>query len=277
MQSPSPLRYPGGKTKLFPYIQNIFEVNNLRNTTYVEPFAGGCGLAITLLKKNLVHDIIINDYDYAIYAFWYSILNYTEEFCERIQNIDINVDQWDIQKDIYLHQNLHSILEVGFSTFFLNRTNRSGIINGGIIGGREQNSNYTIDCRFNKTALITKIRDLSSYSNHIQLYNYDVFDLINDIILNMPINNTFIYFDPPYVKKGHQLYRNFFNFQDHKNLRDCIINLKHHWITTYDHTDEIAILYQNCQQDVIDINYSAGTNKIGRELAIFSDNLKMPE
>ena len=276
MQSPSPLRYPGGKTKLFPYINKIIQQNHLQNSTYVEPFAGGCGLAIALLKNNLVKEIVINDYYYAIYAFWYSVINYTNIFCDRINEIDVTLEQWDIQKDIYNHQDDHTIFEVGFATFFLNRTNRSGIINGGIIGGRAQNGNYLIDCRFNRAVLVSKIREISTYSDFITIMNYDVFDLINDVIINMPINNTFIYFDPPYVKKGKQLYQNYFEFQDHVDLRNSIMNIGHKWLTTYDHTDEIAVLYQQYQQDVININYSAGTNKLGQELAIYSNNLTMP-
>lgn len=276
MQSPSPLRYPGGKTKLFPYIKKIIQENNLKDSIYVEPFAGGCGLAISLLKNRLVHEIVINDYDYAIYAFWYSILNYTDDFCEKIKNIDVSLEQWDIQKNIYNNQDNHTIFDVGFSTFFLNRTNRSGIINGGIIGGRTQTSKYKIDCRFNKTELIRKINEISTYSDFITVMNYDVFDLIYDVISDMPINSTFIYFDPPYVKKGKQLYKNYFEFQDHVDLRNSIMSIKHKWLITYDHTDEIAILYQKYQQDVIDINYSAGINKTGQELAIYSDNVVVP-
>lgn len=276
MQSPSPLRYPGGKTKLFPYVKKIINENNLQKSIYIEPFAGGCGLAISLLKKGLVNKIVINDYDYAIYSFWYSILNYTDEFCERIENIDVNLDQWDIQKNIYNHQDEHTILDVGFSTFFLNRTNRSGIINGGVIGGKAQDKKYKMDCRFNKHALISKIKEIATYSDFITVMNYDVFNLIDNVIYNMPIDNTFIYFDPPYVKKGKQLYKNYFEFQDHVNLRNSIINIRHKWLVTYDHTDEIAILYQRYNQDVIDINYSAGTNKMGQELAIYSNNLIMP-
>ncbi|MCP1103486.1 DNA adenine methylase [Aequitasia blattaphilus] len=276
MQSPSPLRYPGGKAKLFPYINRIIQQNNLLGSTYIEPFAGGCGLAIGLLQKGLVGNIIINDYDYAIYAFWYSILENSEEFCERIREIEVTIEEWDIQKDIYLHQEEHTIFEVGFSTFFLNRTNRSGILNGGIIGGRAQQSKYTIDCRFNRKALIGKIERIAAMRERIQVFNLDVFEFIEDNLANLPINNTFVYFDPPYVKKGQQLYKNFFDFQDHTNLKESIVQLNHRWLTTYDHVDEIAILYEDFQQDIIDINYSAGTNKVGRELAIFSDNLIIP-
>lgn len=276
MQSPSPLRYPGGKTKLFPYMKLIIEKNKLQNSTYVEPFAGGCGLAISLLQKDLVNDILINDYDYAIYAFWYSILNHTEEFCQRIRQISICIDEWDRQKNIYLNQEENTILDVGFSTFFLNRTNRSGIISGGIIGGREQRSKYTIDCRFNKENLIKRINKIAEQKERIHIANEDVFDLIENTLINMPTENTFVYFDPPYVKKGQQLYKNFFEFNDHVNLRDRITRMNHKWLTTYDHIDEIAILYQDYRQDIIDINYSAGTNKMGRELAIFSNELEMP-
>lgn len=276
MQSLSPLRYPGGKTKLFPYMNKIIECNNLYNHTYIEPFAGGCGLAIALLQKNLVNNIIINDYDYAIYSFWYSILNETERFCNHIRQTEITVQQWDIQKDIYLHSNEHSIFDVGFATFFLNRTNRSGIINGGIIGGREQQGKYLIDCRFNKNLLIKKIKSIASMSNRIQVLNLDVFDLIENVIIDMPIDTTFIYFDPPYVKKGQQLYKNFFEFEDHINLKESIAQLRHKWLITYDNVKEIAQLYKNYNQNIININYSAGKNKIGTELSIFSNNLINP-
>lgn len=132
MVTPSPLRYPGGKTKLYPYIIKILEANPMDEITYVEPYAGGSGLALSLLFTNKVNNIIINDYDYAIYAFWYTVLNHTDELCEKIADIPITLEQWDIQKHIYLNNADYNVIDVGFSTFFLNRTNRSGIINGGL-------------------------------------------------------------------------------------------------------------------------------------------------
>lgn len=278
MPSPSPLRYPGGKFKLYPYMEKIITQNELQHCTYIEPFAGGCGLALSLLQNNLVNRIIINDYDYAVYAFWYSIINHTEDFCNKINEVKVDIYEWDLQKEIYLNQNMHTIFDVGFSAFFLNRTNRSGIINGGIIGGRNQEGHYTIDCRFNKPALIKKIRRIATDADRIEIYNFDVLDLIDRVIIDLPVENTFIYFDPPYVKKGPKLYKNHFNFQDHVTLHNKIVNnLTHKWLITYDHIDEISILYQQYKQDVIDINYSAGTNKQGRELAIFCDDLLLPE
>ena len=278
MVTPSPLRYPGGKTKLYPYIIKILETNPMNDITYVEPYAGGCGLALSLLFTDKVQNIIINDYDYAIYAFWYSVLNHEEELCQKIIDTPVTLEQWEIQKNIYLNSANYNILDVGFSTFFLNRTNRSGIINGGMIGGREQlNEKYKIDCRYNKTALINKIKKIATHKNNITLYNHDAIELIETIISTLPDDNVFIYFDPPYVKKGPQLYVNHYNLQNHEELYHCITeNVRQPWFVTYDFTTEISTMYQCFKQDIIDIHYSAGKSKTGTELAIFSDQLVMP-
>lgn len=272
----SPLRYPGGKTKLYPYIKDIIQYNNLTSSIYIEPFAGGCGLALKLLMNNDVKSIILNDFDYAIYAFWYSILNDPDAFCEKIEGETINLEQWHLHKMIYNNQSEFSLFEVGFSTFFLNRTNRSGILNGGIIGGVEQKGKYTIDCRFNKEILIKKILQIKKYRDKIQLYNLDVVDFIDNVI-NMK-NNVFTYFDPPYVKKGKQLYKNYFDFNNHDDLKRKIeSNIKTPWLVTYDKHPEIGSLYKAYYQEEISINYSAGTNKRGKEIAIFSNNVKSPK
>ncbi|MDF2656362.1 MAG: methyltransferase [Bacillota bacterium] len=270
----SPLRYPGGKTKLYPYIKRIIELNNLEGCTYIEPFAGGSGLALKLLINKDVDHIIINDFDFAIYAFWYSILNETEEFCRKIKNESVDLDQWHYYKDVYVNQYQHNIFDVGYATFFLNRTNRSGIINGGVIGGFEQNGKYPIDCRFNRNVLIEKIKLIHQYRHKIDVLNLDAIDLIRNNIKNYDIDNTFVYLDPPYVKKGPELYQNFFTYQDHVDLYMSIYNnIACPWLVTYDVTDDMSELYSRFKQEIIDINYSAGTNKKGTELAIFSNNL----
>lgn len=278
MITPSPLRYPGGKTKLYPYINKILDSNPMNEITYIEPYAGGCGLALSLLFNSKVKNIIINDYDYAIYAFWHSVLNNSEELCEKIIATPVTLEQWDIQKHIYINYTQYNITDVGFSTFFLNRTNRSGIINGGIIGGREQlNEKYKINCRYNKDSLTKKIRQIATYRDNITLYNHDAIELIETVINDLPDENVFIYFDPPYVNKGPQLYANHYSFQNHEELYYCITeNVRQPWFVTYDFTNEISRLYQDYRQDIIDIQYSAGTSKKGTELAIFSDRLVMP-
>ncbi len=153
----SPLRYPGGKTKIAPFIKELFYENNLVGMDYVEPYAGGAGAALTLLFEEYVSTITINDYDRSIYAFWHSIINNTEEFCEKISKTPIDVETWLVQKEIQKNKTNETLFSLGFSTFFLNRTNISGVIKGGVIGGKKQTGKYKIDARFNKSDLISKI------------------------------------------------------------------------------------------------------------------------
>lgn len=271
----SPLRYPGGKSQLYPFVKKIIECNNLLGETYVEPFAGGAGLALKLLLNDDVKRIIINDYDYAIYAIWYCILNYTDDFCRRIEEIDISVSQWDNQRAIY-NSMTDSIFDLGFAAFYLNRTNRSGIIKGGVIGGRFQNGNYKIDARFSKEKLIQKIRQIACNKDKIILTNMDVFDFLSSGFLHH-YYKTFINFDPPYVIKGSQLYKNSFTKQDHRLLADLISNCHRKWIVTYDICPLVEEIYKNYRCSKININYSASNSGKATEYIFFSDNLNIPD
>jgi DNA adenine methylase len=272
--TPSPLRYPGGKTILYPKIKRIMEKSNLVNCTYVEAFAGGCGLALKLLLNNDVSDIIINDADYAIYCVWENILNNTDDYIKAIKNIDISLKEWGKQKEIYTNKNKYSKLEIGIATLFLNRTNRSGIIKGGPIGGKTQNGDYKLDCRFNKENIIDKIKCISEYKERIKLYNLDVFDFIDKVIVKKH-KNSFIYFDPPYIQKGPELYKNYFKEEDHKQLSLKILhNLqKYNWIITYDENSLVKDLYNNCTVETFSLSYSAGNTKLGKEIMIYSKDI----
>jgi DNA adenine methylase len=219
-ESYTPLRYPGGKTKLFPLVSKIISSNNFKNLTYVEPFAGGAGLALKLLLEGYVERIVINDFDYAVFCIWDTILNKTEALCEFVENITLSVSEWQRQKEIYNNQESHTNIEIGEAAFYLNRTNVSGVLRGGIIGGISQDGNYKIDARFNRKSLIKTILCISKVRDKIDLYNWDAKDFINQIIPNY--SDCFIYFDPPYVKKGHFLYKNSFNENDHVQLKEAI-------------------------------------------------------
>lgn len=273
MISKSPLRYPGGKVKLYPFMEQLIRQNTVDPPIYVEPFAGGAGLALELLFNGNVERIMINDLDPAIYSFWYSITN--EEtfylFINRVNEVDININEWKIQKDIYMHQDIHNKLELGFATFFLNRCNRSGILKAGPIGGQKQNGNYRIDCRFNKDRLIPLLRKIYDNRNRIDVTNLNAEEFIEYIDMNY--NNLFIYLDPPYVDKGYQLYKNSFTKEDHVSLSKKIKKLKNKWFVTYDNTDLIKELYSDCKTEIFNIQYSAGSKRVENEIAVYSDSI----
>lgn len=241
----SPLRYPGGKSQLASFVANLIDVNNIKNCTYIEPFSGGAGIAIELLLTNKIKKVVLNDYDKSIYSIWYSILNHTDKLISLIENTPITIDTWHEQKNIHeKNKNFRNSLENGFSTLFLNRTNRSGIINAGPIGGYNQKSNYKLDCRFNKVDIINKIISIAKEKNRIDLYQKDALDLIKLIQEKYSAETSFIFFDPPYFIQGNKLYTNFYQEKDHFNLANAITSLNSfNWITTYDYIDKIYDIY----------------------------------
>ncbi len=268
----SPFRYPGGKSKLANLIAKICLHNNLRQH-FVEPYAGGASVALYLLMKQKVAKITINDYDRSIYAFWHAVLYETESLCNLIKNTDINISNWEKAKKIQENKNKADFLSLGFSTLFLNRTNRSGLIQAGPIGGKNQNGKYKIDCRFNKLAIIKRILSIAQYKNVINVSNKDALTLIQQY--DQP--RTIFYLDPPYYFQGHTLYAHYYTPQDHKKLSTTISNMKYaHWILSYDNVKAIKEIYhwvRPDQQKKYSLYYRVSTKKQGHEILFFSDNI----
>ena len=271
-RSVSPLRYPGGKTRLYPLVLNILKDNGLEGQRYAEPFAGGCGLALALLYGEHVRKIHINDIDKSIWSFWHSVLNHTEELIDRIQRTSITIEEWHIQREIHRKMNRKNPVELGFATLFLNRVNRSGIIkSAGPIGGRDQSGPYKMDCRFNRETLIQRIVRVAKYRNRIHLTCYDALKFINKKKC-LP-NITFFYVDPPYFNKGPGLYTNFYEQKDHVALANMILSLRNPWIVTYDDVADISRLYRNHKPNSFTINYSLQTKKRATEILFASKRL----
>lgn len=270
----SPLRYPGGKGKILSFMIDLIKLNKLENIEYIEPYAGGAAVALGLLLNNKVSQIHINDSDKAIYAFWNSVLNYTDEFIHKIEKTPITVEEWRIQKSIYNNIEQYAILDIGFSAFFLNRCNRSGVLKGGIIGGYEQTGNWKIDARFNKQDLIKRIERIALYKDKIQLYNEDTADLLEKN--KETFKNCILYLDPPYYEKGYQLYKNHYKPSDHEKISKLVKELNCYWVVSYDNVDPIIALYNDIPKREFNISYSAGKNRSGKEIMFFSNNLQIP-
>lgn len=272
----SPLRYPGGKLKVVDYVKRLFEVNNLMDGIYIEPYAGGASVALTLLFSEYANRIKINDIDRSIYAFWYSVLNETDDLCRLIHDTPVTMEKWEQQRKVQTYKRDAELLELGFSTFFLNRTNRSGILSGGVIGGKNQDGNFKIDARYNKVDLIERIESIAEYKDRIELTSMDAIKLIKRY-KRTPAAKTFCYLDPPYYVKGRDLYLNYYNDDDHRAIANAIKKYKGNWIISYDAVDFIKGLYQEYKQKEFYLSYSAGNPSKGKEIMIYSNGLVVPE
>lgn len=267
----SPLRYPGGKGVLARFIADIVAKERLHSKQYVEPYAGGAGVGLALLLLEKVERIVINDLDPAVYSFWNSVVLDNGWYIERISNVPLSVTEWRRQQDIYRHQEAHSEREIGFAFFYLNRTNRSGILDGCPIGGIAQTGAWKIDARFNRATLSERVRNIGEYGVRISVRRVDGAKLIRDCLED---DDCFVYADPPYFEKGGSLYLNHFGREDHLALAKCLnYHSSKKWLLTYDNVDEVKELYSDRKMMEFSLRYSAHTAKIGSEVLVSSDSL----
>ena len=271
----SPLRYPGGKGLLYSRLRTILRVNHLTSSVYIEPYAGGAGAALALLISGQVEQIVINDLDPAVFAFWNAVVTQTNDFAALLNSVELSVDEWERQHEIYLTADRDDHLRLGFATFYLNRTNRSGILNGGPIGGKNQKGSYKIDARFNREGLSERIRLIALHADRISVSNEDgrrVIERYSDR------DDAFIYADPPYFEKAGSLYVNAFQNSDHQALADCLASVhRAKWILTYDNVPTVATLYSNYRRRLFALNYSAHRVMKASEIMVFSPELSIPE
>jgi DNA adenine methylase len=251
----------------------LLRANGLTSGTYVEPYAGGAGAALALLMTGEVQRIVINDLDPAIYAFWYGVVNEPTAFSRLIDSAELTLPEWSRQKEIYSTAARDDYLKLGFATFYLNRTNRSGALNGGVIGGQKQAGRYKIDARFNKPGLMERIRVIGIHANRISLSNVDGLEVIEKFADSQ---NAFVYADPPYFDRSGSLYLNAFTEENHIALARVLNSLSQaNWLLTYDNVPKVFELYEHRRRQLISLNYSAHRVLKTQEVMIFSDGLSL--
>lgn len=268
----TPLRYPGGKGRLGAWLAQTMRMNRISGGWYVEPYAGGAGAAILLLSRGYVDHIVLNDLDPVVHAFWWSVLNETDDFLSLLQSTPINMASWEKQREVHANPDAYAPTEVGFATFFLNRTNRSGILKGGVIGGKAQNGAWSMAARFNKLDLAERIRTIASLRRHVSLYKEDAIDLLRGIGADLP-PRSLTYLDPPYYHKGSQLYRNHYHPSDHAAIAEAVAQFGSPWLVTYDNCPEIRDLYKNHNSVEFSLYYSTHASRPLASEVMFYGNL----
>lgn len=271
---PSPLRYPGGKGKVANYIKLLLLENDLVGCEYVEPYAGGASVALSLLFEDYADRVHINDLNPSVYAFWQTVLDRTEDLCERVLSVNVDVDEWHRQRAVQ-EQPQADVFDLGFSTFFLNRCARSGIIRGGVIGGLDQDGPWKIDARFNREDMVRRIRRIARYRDRITVTGLDTADYISDVLPG--VDAPFVYLDPPYYVKGEGLYQDFYVQEDHERIAGMVESIEFPWLVSYDSAPPILEMYEGFRSIAYDLHYSAQRRHRGQESMFFSPGLALPE
>jgi DNA adenine methylase len=274
----TPLRYPGGKGKLAPFIKRLVDENDLLDGHYVEPYAGGAAIGLELLLQEYVSRIYINDISRPVHAFWNAVLNHTEALVRLVRTTPLSLRAWDRQKLILKHDADHDDLAVGFAMFYLNRTNRSGILNAGVIGGRKQTGAWKIDARYNAEELAARIEAIARFRRRIVLRRQDALAFLEERLTDCP-ERTLVYLDPPYYMKGKALYYDYYEHGDHVAISEFVKTRirRQRWVVSYDNVKPIRALYSDCPGIAYGLGYSAREVRDGSEVMYFSNGLRVPK
>lgn len=271
----SPLRYPGGKRKLANYLRLILRRNDLLDGDYAEVYAGGAAVALSLLFGEYVERIHINDLDRGVHAFWIAARDHSDDLCRLITSTKLDMTEWRRQRAVQADPDAE-LIDLAFSTFYLNRTNRSGIITGGPIGGYEQTGSWRLGARFSRQDLVARIQKVARHGSRIRIYNLDAAAFLADVLLQLPVRSL-VYLDPPYFVKGQELlYANYYEPDDHARIAGLVRSLSRPWVVSYDDTPEIRKLYAGYHSISYRIAYSAHERYRGSEVMFFSDLLQVP-
>lgn len=272
----TPLRYPGGKGSLKYFLANTLLENELDGGTLIEPFCGGASGSLPLLVTGHINHLHLNDANPAIAAFWHSVFFDTHALASLIKYTPVNMQHWHRCRDAIDHPEDASTLELGFAAFFMNRCNRSGLLTSGPIGGYQQKGNYKLDCRYNKTNLIARIERLGNLADHATVSCKDACDFLSGLG-EKKLRQSLIFIDPPYVRQGYNLYKQFsFKPEDHQRLAEFIKPKDWHWLITYDDHPLIHSLYAERAKGVVELSYQMQQAKFGREIFVASSHCRIP-
>lgn len=274
----TPLRYPGGKARFAPFVSDLMRRNDLIGGHYLEPYAGGAGVALELLFDGVAEDVHINDADPAVYDFWAAATEQTDDLIYMVKTEPVTMAAWHYWRSVMFKGVSAGSLERGFATLFMNRCNRSGILKAGVIGGKNQDGNYTLDARFIREALVARLRRIGEHSSRIHVYGEDALSLLKRCHKFLP-KKALIYLDPPYYVKGQGLYRNFYEHDDHVAIARLLQSSKFHrpWLVSYDNVEEIRVMYPYAQTLSYGLSYTAQRRYQGAEIMFFAPSLQIEE
>lgn len=271
----TPLRYPGGKGVLKYFLANSVLNNNLKGGVIVEPFCGGSGATIPLLKSGIIEELWMNDASPLISSFWESLFFNTNELVKLIKETPVCMKTWNACKEVVDSPYKHDTLKLGFSSFFLNRTNRSGLLMGGPIGGKNQSGPYLMQCRFNKEKLISRVLSVASLRDKVKIDNIDGVDFLKKT--ESMVDSSLVFIDPPYVKQGYNIYRKYsFKKHDHVRLSEYIQRSKWKWIITYDDHQLVKDLYSGDAVQSMRIDYFSKKEKSNNEIIFAAQSCILP-
>lgn len=280
----SPLRYPGGKARMAPWLTDIFEslVGPMDVEIWLEPFGGGAGAALTALTGGKVPEAWIVEANPALAAFWTAVMDDGPALAAQVETIAPSLAVFQESREkvrAALAGDTMNSFELGLAAFILNRCSRSGMImpSVGPIGGKSQSGRDTINARFNGQALADRIRTVHALGNRFKVFAGDGISFLEDLPTSGVQDEVFCFVDPPYIGVGNDLYAIGMDDDLHERLAGALNRLTAPWLLTYDAHPRIPLLYPGSDVVEFDIPHTAGSSRVGTEYLVLGPGMQLPK
>lgn len=280
----SPLRYPGGKARMAPWLADVFETLHwpMDVEVWLEPFGGGAGAALSALMDDRVPEAWIVEANPALAAFWTTVMEDGPALALRIETTVPDLQLFEESKaavSAALAGEPVDTFDLGLAAFILNRCSRSGIIlpNVGPIGGKAQAGPDTIGARFNAGALAERIRAVHALGTRFKVFAGDGIGFLEDLPESGINDEVFCFVDPPYIGVGNDLYAIGMDDDLHRRLAAALNKLTAPWLLTYDVHHQVPSLYPGRPVVRFDIPHTAGSSRIGSEYLVLGPGMGVPD
>jgi DNA adenine methylase len=280
----SPLRYPGGKARMAPWLTDTFEALlwPMDVEIWLEPFGGGAGAALTALASGRVPEAWIVEANPALAAFWTTVMNDGPAMADRVERTVPTLGMFQDSRQTVaaaLDGERIDTFKLGLAAFILNRCSRSGMIlpSVGPIGGKAQTGLHTVAARFNAAALADRIRTVHALGDRFKVFAGDGISFLEDLPASGVQDEVFCFVDPPYIGVGNDLYAIGMDDDLHQRLANALNRLTAPWLLTYDAHPQIPQLYPDSQVLEFDIPHTAGSSRVGTEYLVLGPGMGAPE
>ena len=238
----SPLRYPGGKSRVAKLLCQYIPPH----TEYREPFVGGGAI---FFYKPKVEKNWINDLHPGLYALWRTLRDHFPEFadlCKAQDTTDLRAtfDYWINRFDLMKAEGNAQLVERAVQYYFINRT----VWTGRVVFDPARRSRLYFSNPEGWGKLEKKLRHLRACAEKLRGVRITCKPF--EKCLGGATPETFIYADPPYYRDSldtptSRLYEGHFAIEQHESLRDLLANCPARVMISYDDRPEVRRLYSD--------------------------------
>lgn len=273
----SPLRYPGGKSRIWEHLAAQYTqapLGELDAEIWFEPFAGGLGAGLKMLQESIIGELWFCEANRGLGALWGELVANPTALIDTVSSLPerMSLDVYQEALAVLAAPDSYPQLQVAVAALVVNRCSRSGMVTPttGPIGGKQQDGKYRVGDRWNLPRTISTLEKLAPLTRYMRFVGPDGISALAGLPNSGFAEEVFVFADPPYVGAGQRLYQHGLDESGHRALADALHDLDEtHWVLAYDEAPLVRELYEGLHIQEYTLHHTANRSKSGAELLIY--------